>query len=250
MPYILGFDLATKKDFSALCVLEQRVQFGYNEYGLKWIERLPHGISYPKQIRHVRDRVNTRFRDGGSLHGSALCIDQTGVGEAVVDMVREDELARYVSIWPVLITGGSSVTFDEARCCYHVPKRSLVSVVSKLFESGRIKMVPGLAFEQTLKTELPNFKAKITVAGNETFEAWRDSDTDDLVLSVALGCWLGENTACAWDGVVKTDLNTGRGNSLMAQLPSDVFLTDDRPANDPRFFGGRAPQSGMSDRIF
>jgi hypothetical protein len=34
---------------------------------------------------------------------------------------------------------------------------------------------------------------KITPALNETFEAWRERDHDDLVLSVGLASWLAEN---------------------------------------------------------
>src|SRR5690348_5257186 len=112
MPFILGLDLATKKDYSALSIIEVRQQCGYSHYGIKWIERLPHGISYPKQILHVKNRVNTPMKDGRTLHGAALAVDQTGVGEAVVDMLREDELANYVSIWPILITGGVSDSLD------------------------------------------------------------------------------------------------------------------------------------------
>ena len=242
MSYICSLDLATRKDYSAFCVLERREQHGYSHYGLKWIERLPHGISYPQQIRHVRERIRTPFKGGGSLQGSPLAVDQTGVGEAVVDMLREDELAGYVSIWPILIVGGATVTLDETRYCYHVPKRSLVSVVSKLFESGRISMVPGLAYEQTLKAELPNFKAKITIAGNEVFEAWREGDTDDLILALAMGCWLGENVAV--DGVIKSDRESGRSGSLVAQIPPDVFAANRAPANDPRYHGGRPPDTG------
>jgi hypothetical protein len=36
---------------------------------------------------------------------------------------------------------------------------------------------------------------KINVNATERFEALRDSDHDDLVLAVALGCWAGER---AW----------------------------------------------------
>jgi hypothetical protein len=106
-------------------------------------------------------------------------------------------------------------------------------------------MVPGLAQEQTLKNELRNFKAKITLAGNEMFEAWRDSDTDDLVLSVALACWLGEKTFPRWDGTVHSDARDGRpGSYLVSQLPPGVFLDDQWPRNDPRFHGGRDPNPG------
>jgi hypothetical protein len=43
-----------------------------------------------------------------------------------------------------------------------------------------------------LVTELRAFKVKITAAANETFESWRERDHDDLVLAVALACWLGQ----------------------------------------------------------
>ena len=40
-----------------------------------------------------------------------------------------------------------------------------------------------------LARELETFQVKLTQAGNETFESWRERDHDDLVLAVALGCW-------------------------------------------------------------
>ncbi len=43
-----------------------------------------------------------------------------------------------------------------------------------------------------LVEELQNFKLKITTAGNDTYEAWRESDHDDLVLAAAMAAWYGE----------------------------------------------------------
>ncbi len=43
-----------------------------------------------------------------------------------------------------------------------------------------------------LVEELQNFKLKITTAGNDTYEAWRESDHDDLVLAAAMAAWLCE----------------------------------------------------------
>jgi len=40
-----------------------------------------------------------------------------------------------------------------------------------------------------LARELETFQVKLTEAGNETFESWRERDHDDLVLAVALVCW-------------------------------------------------------------
>ena len=43
-----------------------------------------------------------------------------------------------------------------------------------------------------LVRELENFRAKITPAGRDTYEAWREGDHDDTVLATALACWFGE----------------------------------------------------------
>ena len=33
---------------------------------------------------------------------------------------------------------------------------------------------------------------KISISGNDTFEAWREKDHDDTVLAVCLACWYAE----------------------------------------------------------
>jgi hypothetical protein len=40
-----------------------------------------------------------------------------------------------------------------------------------------------------LAKELSNYKVKVTASLNETFNADRDSDHDDLVIALALACW-------------------------------------------------------------
>jgi hypothetical protein len=39
---------------------------------------------------------------------------------------------------------------------------------------------------------LGTFTVRITEAGNESFEAWREKDHDDLMLAVVLACWAAE----------------------------------------------------------
>jgi hypothetical protein len=36
---------------------------------------------------------------------------------------------------------------------------------------------------------MADMRVKMTAAGNEQYEAWRESAHDDLVLAVALACW-------------------------------------------------------------
>jgi len=44
-----------------------------------------------------------------------------------------------------------------------------------------------------LVKELENFKVKVNIqTAHDSYEAWRESDHDDLVLALALACWWAE----------------------------------------------------------
>jgi hypothetical protein len=70
-----------------------------------------------------------------------------------------------------------------------------VSVLQVLLGNRRLRVAEGLAEARTLQRELEAFKVKLTAAGNEQFESWRDRDHDDLVLAVALAAWAAESQA-------------------------------------------------------
>lgn len=75
-----------------------------------------------------------------------------------------------------------------------MPKRELVGTLVMLFQSERLKIADGLAEGPVLVNELVNFKVKVNLAtGHDSYEAWRESVHDDLVLAVALACWHGED---------------------------------------------------------
>ncbi len=83
---------------------------------------------------------------------------------------------------------GEALTRDGSS--YRVPKRDLVGVLQVLFQSGRIKVAGSLKEGETLLRELQRFRAKINLStGHDSYEAWRESDHDDLVLAVALAAW-------------------------------------------------------------
>jgi len=52
------------------------------------------------------------------------------------------------------------------------------------------KVAEGLKLWPALREELLNFRRKINLkTAHDSYEHWRDSDHDDLVLAVALACW-------------------------------------------------------------
>ncbi len=191
--FIFGVDLGQARDYTAICILERFEELTGEaakgrwttavRYAMPHLERQPLGTSYPDIIERLKDLI-ARLPDHERLK---RVVDRTCPGRPVVDLMRKEKL----SVIPVTITAGGSVT-GSVFSGYNVPKRELVSNLAIIFQAGRLKISRKLPEAAQLVEELQNFKMKITLAGNDTYEAWRESDHDDLVLAAAMACWFGE----------------------------------------------------------
>lgn len=90
---------------------------------------------------------------------------------------------------PICITAGQDSHFDKGT--YFVPKKDLVGSMVAIFQQRRLH-VADLPLREQLLRELQNFRVRITMAGNETFRAWRESVHDAPCLSVAMNLWWNE----------------------------------------------------------
>jgi hypothetical protein len=73
---------------------------------------------------------------------------------------------------------------------YSVPKQDLVSALEVPFHKGTLKVAKGLTGWPKLREELLNFRRKQNkTTAHISYEHWRESDHDDLVLAAALACW-------------------------------------------------------------
>src|SRR5215203_6294601 len=224
---IIGVDLGQQRDYTAISIIErEHVPAGsvyndeYNyrgrwiyaarqpvrlEYRVRHLERPALGMPYPDQVARIIELVKAI---GGEI---ALVVDATGVGLPVTDMLwarlrREIEGTDiYITRCNVTITGGDSVTRTEGGM--RVPKRDLISAPLVLMQNGQLKIAEGLSLRDTLVKELLNFRVKINIStAHDSYEAWREGDHDDLVLSVALACWAGERYMRKLESVPKPGL--------------------------------------------
>lgn len=152
------------------------------------------------------------------LMNCTLVIDHTGVGRPVVDMFQDARVrgvdckqcdgagevdertcpickgARRVklraNIRPITITAGSGWSVDGSG--WRVSKKELVSVLVSLLQSKRLAINPRLEHAKTFVRELESFRVKISSNANETFEAWRERDHDDIVLAAGIAAWTAE----------------------------------------------------------
>lgn len=204
--WIVGLDLGQAADYTAMAAVEVlRESPGTpRNYHVRLAERAALGTPYTEIARNVRTMLAAP-----QMRGARLVVDATGVGAPVVDLLREHGL-RPIPVW---ITGGDAWARDE-RGGYRVPKRDLAGVLQSLLGTQRLGIAKGMTATETLTRELRAFKVKInTATGSESFEAWRESDHDDLVLATALACWVGEH-----EGRI-IDWRQSQMSDLAARLP-------------------------------
>jgi hypothetical protein len=227
--YYLGLDLGQARDYSALTIIEEQLYVGEAwandvlyaqdyERGLSagWVSpaaitphqaRLALKLSgqygrpaeVPLAVRHLeRFELGTKYTDvvqkvaeiARSEHlrnmPAVLLVDKTGVGAAVLDSFTHARIGAVA----ITLHGGSSVTRDPQRAGFRVPKRDLITVTQVLLQNGRLRVASGLPEAETLKKELLNFRVKIDPkTAHDSYEHWRESEHDDLVLAVSMAAW-------------------------------------------------------------
>jgi hypothetical protein len=183
--YWLGLDLGQLQDYSALAVLERlgpTAAVTERRYHARHLERLPLNTPYPAIVKRVGALLNT-----SPLRGcTELVVDATGVGRPVIDMLKQAQLRPMA----VTITAGDAVTREGAE--WHVPKRDLIGQLQVLLQTQRLVVADALPEAATLVRELLGYQMKITLAGHDTYGAWREGTHDDLVLALAIAAWAGE----------------------------------------------------------
>lgn len=91
-----------------------------------------------------------------------------------------------LGIW---ITGG--LVSSPTSYGYTVPKEELIASLQMVLSTGRLKSSNQLDPELVaqLRHEFQHFTEKKTKTLGTTYEAWRASDHNDLLLSLAMNVW-------------------------------------------------------------
>jgi hypothetical protein len=190
--YFTGLDLGQVQDPSAVAVVQRRcLPRAKAEYTIGHLRRFELGTPYTSviaQMVELLDKTAPADAHTRPLRGCVLGLDQTGVGRPVVDMFKAARPPCQLN--PVTITAGKTATLDSDG--WAVPKKDLVAVVQLLLQSRRLKWDVRLPHAKDLARELADFQVRITASANEQFGAWREGSHDDLVLAVAIACWLAE----------------------------------------------------------
>ncbi|MFL5285370.1 MAG: hypothetical protein ACJ8AW_31430 [Rhodopila sp.] len=201
--FIVSADLGQAADYTAVVVNEwaegrrltmtkkpgqtepvQTASHPLVKHRIRYLHRYSLGTPYPEIVASIKGLMAQLPE---MPRKPQLWVDGTGVGRAVIDIFRSNARMNPVS---VAITAGdrvNRVSSTEVR----IPKRELASLVQSCLQTGRIEIARELILSRTLEDELSNFKVKISLGGNETYEG-RSGVHDDLVLALAIAVFAAE----------------------------------------------------------
>ena len=149
------------------------------------LHRYPRGTDYPtlyRSVQSVMRQLPSRERK------AELLVDKTGVGAPVVDAMRAMGMAPIGAN----ITGGLISNMIDSAITRCRRRYWPACSTSRWPRSGsRSPKLPGGS--EALRLELQKFHARVKPSGSLVLEAWREGHHDDLVLSLALAVWYGEN---------------------------------------------------------
>jgi hypothetical protein len=187
----LGLDLGQKSDYTAIALLEFRSgglphyltpwDVPKSTYDLRYLERIALGTPYHRVVRRIAGIVRTP----GIAGRCTLVVDCTGVGQGVVEMLREANLDCWLI--PITITGGHNAhTVGRGKT---VPKRDLISTLEVMIENQELRIAADLPERRRLVEELMSMRSGPTRGGNGTRFGASGRNHDDLVLAISLACW-------------------------------------------------------------
>jgi phage FluMu gp28-like protein len=177
--YFIGLDLGRRQDHSALVILERSVRAVNTRYidaYTKWETHLT--VRQAKQWKlgtaygAVAEEVSRIFHKVVSLGPATLVMDQTGVGDAVHEMIREHLRGAKFE--------GVNITQDL--------KRDMYAAIETALEKGLLSIAPSCLAAAALKQELLTVEIRRIGQGYK-FGAFEKDAHDDLVMALALACW-------------------------------------------------------------
>jgi hypothetical protein len=208
--YILIADIGKKRDYFALMLFHDNARIEGGNKVLETPDRIIHryDITNIEQYQgfdydEMAARIAVIMENPRLKNNAELVVDGTGVGDAVISVLRKRGLYPI----PIIFTGGKTATDNYTKMgevftgasgklagarvleSISVPKKDLVDAGIVLVQQGRIAVAPGKWKDRFLQ-QLAGFKEKFNErTGKKKYEAEDEALHDDLVVCYLMGAW-------------------------------------------------------------
>lgn len=203
--YLVIVDIAKKRDNTEIFIVKQTPDIVPGNPTLGNSDRIVNfmdivyiktfnNATYPDMVKAIADCAG----HSEIVNNSELIVDGTGVGEAVVDLLREKGLAPI----PIIFTSGNTVneTYYDMGSVFsgtnqlrgarmlksiNVPKQHLIDAGKIMLQQRRVRIAPGLQGAEDFRNQLAGFTNK----PNGKTEADTEMTHDDKVVCFLMGAW-------------------------------------------------------------
>jgi hypothetical protein len=201
--YIVPWDIAKRFDRLAGMIFRRTPELIHDPLGgsrsIEYLDLLhieQHvGLSYPEAGQAIADLQGHKLLRGNS----DLLLDETGVGEAVVDIVRSKGVRAIGIIFsggdkphPIVAPAMTRFSHEPGRLNavappegWTVPRKDLVAAGQVILQQGRLRTGKGIKNADQFKAQLEGF----TKVRTGKYEAATDALHDDLVMDFLLASW-------------------------------------------------------------
>lgn len=181
MEPVIGVAVGQKRDPTAICVARSAERREgttvVRHFTVHLLERLPLGRSYPQLADRLTAVVaGTALR---SLENPEVYVHATGIGEPVVDFLRE----RHQAVTPVYFTHGDRRVVERSHVT--IGKAWLVSMLQVLLQTHRLHL-PRTAEAGALVEELLAYEIHVDHDANDRYGAFRVGQRDEMVTALGL----------------------------------------------------------------
>jgi len=208
--YIVSVDIAKKADYTGVQIFRQvpLIREGKKLLGQRDMKMTKYDLVYMTKIQGlnynvVAEKILRIITLDNLLGNSDLIVDGSGVGEAVIDIMRGlnmnpisivftgGDLTREVYDTISNVFSNSSATLGGMKVLkqINVPKKDMVDCAVVALQQGLIRLSPNIKYREEFLDQLSKFKGKINEKGNVRYEADKESTHDDLVACFLMFCW-------------------------------------------------------------
>ncbi len=177
--FYVGVDLGQKRDHTAIAVVEKVElhrpwgEVVFEGLDVRYVERVALKTPYPAVVERIRRLVRKEPLRGNCI----LAVDTTGVGAAVIDLMRRSDMGCEISA--ITITGGGRAALNGN--VWSVPKVDLWSALTVMLEREELRISGEMAGVGALVRELEGLQLSSGSA--------RAGERDDLAMALALAVW-------------------------------------------------------------
>ena len=225
--YLAAMDIAKNHDEVVLAIFrKQHIKFqdGRASSILSLNElHIREGLNYvalASDIRLLLENVNYS-------NNYDLIIDGDGVGEAVYDIMRQNE---HLNPFKINATGGGTYhpiieqTGDFKWVSgYTVPKKDLVDAQKIIMQQRRFHIPPEIPYQDKIEKQFKHYIATITKAGNIIYGNDSEAQFDDIVYTFCMASWFFMTVeGASKDFMFKPSANLGQGTIARDEAPASA----------------------------